>query len=83
MVKLLGDKDRIEDFDGPIAIEVRGGFAEAVGDLHQIQDVDSAIAVDIGEALGCEIDFAVKVGDQVSLGRSVVAPGRDGDSRLG
>ena len=59
MAKLLGNKDQIQNVDNPIAIGVRGGFAEAVGDLDQIQDVDFPITVDISGVWDFEIDFAV------------------------
>ena len=63
LAELLSDKDQIQDVDDAVAVGVRGGFTETVGDLHKVQDVDLPIVVDIGETSGCEIDFAVEVGE--------------------
>ena len=81
LAKLLGDKDQIQDVDNTIAIGIWGGFTETVGNLNQIHDIDMPITVDIGKAAALEIDFAVKVREQVGDGCSVVSPIRDRSSR--
>ena len=81
---MAGDKDQIKNVDTPIAVGVRGGFTETVGNLHQIQDVDTPIVVDISETFGCEIDFAIKVGEQDGGGGTQISvPYRRPDSRFG
>lgn len=83
LAELLGNKDQIEDVDDAVAVGVGGGFTETVGDLHKVQDVDFPIAVDIGETFGCEVDFAIKIGEEVGGGRSVTAPIGDGGRSFG
>ena len=82
LAELLGDEDQIEDIDDAIAVGIWSGLTESVGNLYQIQDVDLSITVDIGETFGCEIDFAIEIGELVGGGRSVISPiGNGGGKR--
>ena len=49
-------------------------LTELLGNEHQIKDIDGTIVIDISETSSCDIDFAIKIGEQVGDGRSVVSP---------
>ena len=49
-------------------------LAELLGNEHQIKDIGGTIVIDINETSSCDIDFAIKIGEPVGDGRSVVSP---------